>query len=49
MSAYQLNKILYMADNDHSFLKLLKEAPDIALRPFRLSEAERNCAVGRRR
>lgn len=42
MSAYQLNKILFLADSDSSFLKLLKESPDIAIRPFSLSEAERS-------
>jgi hypothetical protein len=40
MSAYQLNKVLYMADNDPSFLRILKEAPEIALEPFRLTETE---------
>lgn len=40
MSAYQLNKVLYMADNDASFLRMLREAPDIALRPFNLTAEE---------
>jgi len=40
MSAYQLNKILYMADNDPSFLRILKTSPEIALEPFPLTEAE---------
>ena len=45
MSAYQLNKVLYTADNDHSFLKLLRQEPAIALRPFSLTEEERSALM----
>ena len=45
MSAYQLNKILYTAENDHSFLKLLRDEPEIALLPFSLTEKERSALM----
>jgi hypothetical protein len=51
MSVYQVNKLLYMTDNDPAFRKRMKEAPDAALDEFRLTPEEREAltsgAVGR--
>jgi hypothetical protein len=51
MSVYQVNKILYMSDNDAAFRKRMKEEPDAVLKDFRLSEEERDAltagAVGK--
>jgi hypothetical protein len=51
MSVYQVNKILYMTDNDAAFRKRMKEEPDAVLKDFRLSEEERDAltagAVGK--
>ena len=53
MSVYQVNKVCYMADNDASFRKVLKEDPASALMPFSLTEEElaalMSGAVGRLR
>jgi hypothetical protein len=40
MSVYQINKVLYMTDNDAAFRKRMKEAPEAVLKNFRLSEEE---------
>jgi hypothetical protein len=40
MSVYQINKILYLTDNDAAFRKRMKEEPEAALRDFRLTEGE---------
>ena len=40
MSVYQVNKILYQADNDAAFRRRLKEAPEAVLKEFRLTEEE---------
>jgi hypothetical protein len=40
MSVYQINKILYMTDNDAAFRKRMKEDPGAVLKDFRLSEEE---------
>ena len=40
MSVYQVNKILYQADNDGAFRKRLKEVPEAVLKDFRLTEEE---------
>jgi hypothetical protein len=40
MSVYQVNKILYLTDNDPAFRKRLKEEPQSVLEEFRLSEEE---------
>lgn len=40
MSVYQVNKLLYMTDNDAGFRERLKENPAEALKDFRLSEEE---------
>jgi Aromatic-ring-opening dioxygenase LigAB, LigA subunit len=51
MSVYQVNKLLYMTDNDPVFRARMKEAPDAALNEFRLTPEEREAltsgAVGR--
>ena len=51
MSVYQINKILYMADNDTDFRKRIKEDPEGALKTFHLNEEERDAltsgAVGK--
>jgi len=40
MSIYQINKILYLTDNDADFRKRIKEDPEEVLKTFRLSEEE---------
>jgi len=40
MSVYQINKILYLTDNDVVFRKRMKEEPEAALKDFRLTEGE---------
>ena len=40
MSVYQVNKILYMTDNDAAFRKRMKEDPGAVLKDFRLGEEE---------
>jgi Aromatic-ring-opening dioxygenase LigAB, LigA subunit len=40
MSVYQVNKILYLTDNDAGFRKRMKEEPEAALKEFHLSKAE---------
>jgi hypothetical protein len=40
MSVYQINKILYLTDNDANFRKRMKENPAEALKEFKLSEEE---------
>ena len=40
MSVYQVNKILYLTDNDAEFRKRMKEEPKAVLKEFRLSEEE---------
>lgn len=40
MSVYQVNKLLYMIDNDPAFHKRIKEDPEGAIKDFKLSEAE---------
>ena len=51
MSVYQVNKILYMTDNDAAFRQRMKEEPQAVLKEFRLSEDERDAltsgAVGK--
>jgi hypothetical protein len=53
MSVYAINKIIYMADNDPMFRQLLKDGPDAALAPFKLTEEEEQAltsgAVGKLR
>ena len=41
MSVYQLNKILYLTDNDPSFRERIKTDPEGVLKEFRLTEEER--------
>jgi Aromatic-ring-opening dioxygenase LigAB, LigA subunit len=41
MSVYQVNKLLYMTDNDPAFRKRMKEGPDAALQDFKLTSEER--------
>lgn len=40
MSVYQVNKILYLTDNDASFRKRMKENPQEAIKGFRLTQEE---------
>lgn len=40
MSVYQVNKILYLTDNDAAFRKRIKDNPEDALKAFRLSKEE---------
>ena len=40
MSIYQVNKILYLTDNDAAFRKRLKEEPEAVLKDFPLSHEE---------
>ena len=51
MSVYQVNKLLYMTDNDPAFRKRMKEEPEAALNDFRITKEERDAltsgAVGR--
>jgi hypothetical protein len=51
MSVYQVNKLLYLTDNDPAFRKRVMEEPEAVLNEFRLSEEERSAltsgAVGK--
>ncbi len=51
MSVFQINKILYMTDNDAGFRKRMMEEPQVVLKDFKLSEEELNAltsgAVGK--
>ena len=40
MSVYQVNKILYLTDNDAGFRKRMKENPQEAIKDFRLTQEE---------
>ena len=40
MSVYQINKILYMTDNDAGFRKRMQEEPHEVLKDFKLSQEE---------
>lgn len=42
MSVYQVNKLLYMTDNDPAFRKRMKNEPEAALKEFQLTEEEYN-------
>jgi hypothetical protein len=51
MSIYQINKILYLTDNDAAFRKRMKEEPEAVLKNFQLTQAEHHAltsgAVGK--
>jgi hypothetical protein len=51
MSVYQVNKLLYMTDNDPAFRKRMKEEPEAALKDFRITQEEHDAltsgSVGR--
>ena len=51
MSVYQVNKILYLTDNDAAFRKRMQEEPEAALNEFSLSKEEHDAltsgAVGK--
>ena len=51
MSVYQVNKLLYMTDNDPAFRKRMKEEPEATLNDFRITKEEHDAltsgAVGR--
>lgn len=42
MSVYQVNKLLYMTDNDPAFRKRMKEEPEAALHDFRITKEEQD-------
>ena len=42
MSVFQINKILYMTDNDPDFRKRMKDEPHEVLKDFKLSQEELN-------
>ena len=41
MSVYQVNKLLYLTDNDLAFRKRMMEEPEAVLNEFKLTEEER--------
>mgnify|MGYP002399513694 CR=1 FL=1 len=45
MSGYQVNKLLYLTDNDVSFRDRIKAEPDAVLKEFRLTEEERQALI----
>lgn len=45
MSVYQVNKLLYLTDNDVSFRDRIKAEPDAVLKEFRLTEEERQALI----
>ena len=51
MSVYQVNKLLYLTDNDGAFRERIKAEPEAVLKEFRLTEEEREAltsgAVGK--
>jgi hypothetical protein len=51
MSVYQINKLLYLTDNDLVFRKRMLESPHEAIKEFNLTEEEREAltsgAVGK--
>jgi hypothetical protein len=51
MSVYQINKILYLTDNDAAFRKRMQEEPETVLNEFSLNPEERDAltsgAVGK--
>lgn len=51
MSVYQVNKLLYLTDNDAAFRERIKTEPEAVLNEFRLTNEERDAltsgAVGK--
>ena len=51
MSVYQVNKLLYLTDNDLAFRKRMMEEPDKAIAEFKLTDEEQEAltsgAVGK--
>ncbi len=51
MSVYQVNKLLYLTDNDLAFRKRMMEEPETVIKEFSLTEEERDAltsgAVGK--
>ncbi len=45
MSVYQVNKLLYMTDNDPAFRKRMKEEPENAINDYELTAEEREALV----
>jgi len=45
MSVYQVNKLLYMTDNDPAFRKRIKEEPEAALNDFRITKEEHDALI----
>jgi hypothetical protein len=48
MSAYQVNKIIYLTDNDPDFRREMKENAEAVIDRFRLTEEEREALLGGR-
>lgn len=42
MSVYQVNKLLYLTDNDPAFRKRMKQEPEAVLDEFKLTSEERD-------
>ena len=47
MSIYQVNKLLYLTDNDAAFRKRMKENPEEAIKAFSLSQEEHDALTFR--
>ena len=45
MSVYQVNKLLYLTDNDASFRERIKADPDAVLKEFRLTDEEQQALI----
>ena len=45
MSVYQVNKLLYLTDNNASFRERIKAEPDAVLKEFRLTDEERQALI----
>ena len=46
MSAYQVNKIIYLTDNDRDFRRRMKEDPEEVIDGFSLTDEEREALLG---
>jgi hypothetical protein len=45
MSVFQVNKILYLTDNDAAFRKRMKEDPEAVLKEFQVSVEEHDALI----
>jgi len=46
MSAYQVNKIIYLTDNDPDFRRRMKENPEEVIDGYALTDDERDALLG---